>query len=125
MLSVFEDFGRVLAFGMAEDAVAVVEVAVQLHVAERDEAIEPGVGHRLHDLVEALALDALLQSPALMRYDLWICPAAHDDHVARLLHLLRALGRKAEERRPIRDGPDEVEPGSRGVGVKGGAVHAG
>ena len=50
VFGVFEDFGRGLAFGMAEDSVAVVEVAVQIHVAEGDEAVEPGVGHRLHDL---------------------------------------------------------------------------
>ena len=104
---------------------AVIEAAVQFQVTERDEAVEPGVGHRLHDLVEALALDAGLQRPALLRHDFRERPAADDDHVARLLHRFGALGRETEERRPIRDGPDEVEPGLRGVGFEGGAVHWG
>ena len=58
-----EDLGPALAFGMAQDPVAVVEVAVQLHVADGDEAVEPGVGDGLHGRLEAVGLDALDQSP--------------------------------------------------------------
>ena len=59
-----EDLRPALAVGMAQDAVAVVEVAMQLHVANGDEAVEPGVGDGLHGGVEAVGLNALDQSPA-------------------------------------------------------------
>ena len=63
MLGVFEDLrASVLPFGMAQDAVAVVEVAVQLHEANRHKPVEPGVGHRLHRLLEALLLRCVLPS---------------------------------------------------------------
>ena len=61
VLGVFEDFRRRLAFGVAQDPVAVVQVAVQFHEADGDEPVEPGVGHRLHRLPEAVLLDPLLQ----------------------------------------------------------------
>ena len=40
--------GVVPSFGMAQDPEAVVEVAVQFHVPDGDQAVEPCVGHRLH-----------------------------------------------------------------------------
>ena len=57
VLGVFEDLRGGLAFGVAQHPVAVVEVAVQLHVADGDEAVEPGVGHRLHRLRRSRGLE--------------------------------------------------------------------
>ena len=54
-----EDLGASQAFGMAQDPVAVIEVAVQLHVADGYEAVEPGVGDGLHCGFEAVSLNAL------------------------------------------------------------------
>ena len=48
---------------MTEDTVAVIEVAVQLHVADGHEAVEPGVGHGFHGGIEAMrphSLDELV-----------------------------------------------------------------
>ena len=61
MLGVFEDFRRRLAFGMAQDPVAVVEVAVQFHEPDGDQPVEPCVGQRLHRLLEAVPLDAVFE----------------------------------------------------------------
>ena len=55
--SMVEDFGMRLPFRMAQDPVAVIEVAVELHVADGDKAIKPGIGHRLHCLLKALILN--------------------------------------------------------------------
>ena len=54
-----EDLGAAFSLRVAQDAVAVVEVAVQLHVANGGEAVEPGVGDGFHGGVEAVELDAL------------------------------------------------------------------
>ena len=64
MLGVFEDFRRRLAFGVAQDPVAVVEVAVQFHVPDGDQPVEPCVGQGLHRLLEAVPLDPLLELPS-------------------------------------------------------------
>ena len=50
-----------LPFGMAQHPVAVVQVAVKFHEPDGDQPVEPRVGHRLHDLLEALPLDPLFQ----------------------------------------------------------------
>ena len=52
--SVIEDFRLFLTVGMAQDAVTVVQVAMQFHVTYGCEAVKPRIGHRLHGLLEAL-----------------------------------------------------------------------
>ena len=61
MLGVFENLGDRLTFGVAEYPVAVVQVAVQFHEPDGDEAIEPSVGQRLHGLLKAVLPETLLQ----------------------------------------------------------------
>ena len=58
VFGVLEDFRQRSALRMAEHPVAVIKVAiVQLHEAQRYEAVEPGVGHGLHGRAEAVTLD--------------------------------------------------------------------
>ena len=49
----------------AERPVAVAQVVVQLHVAQRGKAVEPGVGHGFHGVGKAVFADALNQLVAL------------------------------------------------------------
>ena len=55
--SVVEDFRLFRIFGMAQDTVTVVQVAMQFHVTYSCKAVEPRIGHRLHGLLEALYPD--------------------------------------------------------------------
>ena len=58
VFSVLEYFRQSSALRVAQDAVAMVQVAiVKLHEAQGDEAVEPDVGHGLHGGTEAIALD--------------------------------------------------------------------
>ncbi len=66
--------------------VAVIQIAVQLHAAEGDEAVEPDIGHRLNDLIETLARDAELDRPSLTAHDSGKRPAADQDDILCLLH---------------------------------------
>jgi hypothetical protein len=62
-----DDF-RQTAFAARQHTVAVVEVVVDLHVAQRGETVEPGVGDRLHGLRKAVLLHALDQAFALFMH---------------------------------------------------------
>ncbi len=115
MLGVFHDLGRGFAFGVAQHPVAVVEVAVQLHEPDGHEPVEPGVGHRLHDLLEAMPLDPLFQLLPL---------AGHGAGNGRPPMMATSpfsvtgsifVGGQSIERRSIRDRLDEVAAGLRGV----------
>ena len=87
-----EDLGAALAFGVAQDPVAVVEVAVELHVADGQEAVEPGVGDSLHRLVEAGASDPLLEAPPLLGHRKRKGLAADQSHIAFLDDRVDAIG---------------------------------
>jgi hypothetical protein len=71
---------------LLERAVAVAEIVVQLHEAQRGKAVEPGVGHRLQGVGKAVALDAAHEAFALLA-DLG-GPFAPGDHH----HVALALG---------------------------------
>ena len=80
---VVEDFGAALAFGMTQDAVAVFEVAVELHVADGDQAVEPGVGDGLHGLRRSRVLRCACQELlARAVRALWKRAAADEHDVA-------------------------------------------
>ncbi|EME68574.1 hypothetical protein H261_17768 [Paramagnetospirillum caucaseum] len=57
VLGMFDDFRRCLAFRMAQNSVAMVEVAVDLHIADGGKAVEPRVGGFLHHLLEPTVFD--------------------------------------------------------------------
>ena len=82
MLGLFEDFRRRLAFGVAQDPVAVVQVAVQFHEPDGDQPVEPCVGHRLHRLREAMPLDAVFELLPLLGDGTRMLPPADHRHVA-------------------------------------------
>ena len=46
---------------MAQYPVAVIKIAMQLHVPDGDQAVEPGVGDRVHGLREAVLGNPLFQ----------------------------------------------------------------
>jgi hypothetical protein len=123
VFGVFDDFGRGAAVRIAEHPVAVVQVAVQFHVADGDEAVEPGVGHRFHRLLESMECDPLLQSFPFGSHRLGECPPADHGHVVLLGHRLDLLLGQAVECRSIRDHLDEFTSSQRGVGFQFVAVH--
>jgi hypothetical protein len=51
--------------GAGQRPVAVAQVVVQLHVAQRGKAVEPGVGHGFHGVDKAVFADALDELVAL------------------------------------------------------------
>ena len=71
---------------MAQHPVAVVQVAVQLHEADRGEAVEPGVGRGLHDLLEALLRDSFFELLALGSDGLRVGLPLDDDQLPFLPH---------------------------------------
>ena len=65
LIDVVKDLRLGVAGGLvgrvAEHTVAVVQKAVQLHVADSHQPVEPGVGHGVHDLGEALIFNTSLK----------------------------------------------------------------
>ena len=100
-----------------------VQVAVQLHEADRHEAVEPGVGGGLHDLLKALLRDALGELCALGTDRLRVGLPLDEDQLALLPHGGGALGGETELRGTARDGGDEVAPGPGGVGLELAGFH--
>ena len=123
MLGVFEDFRRRLAFGMAQDPVAVVQVAVQFHEPDGDQPVEPCVGHRLHRLLEAVLLDALFELLPLLGDGTGMLSAADHGHVAPFHDRLGLLGRQPVEGSTIRHRLDEIPASLRSIVLQLGAVH--
>ncbi|EXI74945.1 MAG: hypothetical protein AW10_04222 [Candidatus Accumulibacter appositus] len=62
-----------------------VQIVVDLHVAQRGKTIEPGVGHRLDGVRKAVLVDALNQAIALLMHLAGPCLPGDDDDVALLL----------------------------------------
>jgi hypothetical protein len=99
---------------LLESAVAVAEIVVQLHEAQRGKAVEPGVGHRLQGVGKAVALDAAHEAFALLA-DL----AGHSRPAMITTSPLRSAGRasncrrfrEAEQVGALGDGGDEVLAG--------------
>ena len=122
---VVEDLRAALACGMAQHPVAVVEIAVQLHVADGHEAVEPGVGDGLHGGVEAVGVNPLNQTAAGLGNGRREGLAADDQHIPLHLGRLGALGADAEPGRLRADRDDEGTAGCGGVGLEGRDVHGG
>ena len=123
MLGVFEDFGRRLAFGVAQDPVAVVEVAVQFHEPDGDQPVEPRIGHRLHDRLEASLLDMPFQTFAFFRHMAGKGLTADQCHVALFGDRLNMLLGQAVVCRPVCNGCDEVTACLRSVLFQLVAIH--
>ena len=114
------------AIAAAQYPVAVVQQLVQLHVAQRSKAVEPGVGHLLHGLrkpIRPMPGDAGQQGIAL-RGDLGrpLHPV-NDRHAAADRGGHHPICRDAQQRRPGGDGGNEVFAGLWGVGLEVGFVH--
>ena len=82
---VIQDLGTAWALGVAQDTVPVVQVPVELHVADGHEAVEPGVGHGFHGRLEPLGLYPLHELLAGRGHGRGKSLARHEQHVA--LHL--------------------------------------
>ena len=101
-----EDLRQAPPVRVAQHPVAVVQVAVQLHVADGDEAVEPGVGHGLHDLLEALLLDPLFQLAGACAATVTGKGLAADQrHVALLDDRLDVFGRSVQS--PLAPSPPQ------------------
>ncbi len=96
---------------------------MDLHVPDGHEAVEPGVGRRLHDPPETILLDALEQLFSLGSDLLRIGLACDDGDVAFDRHRRRPALRQTEECRTVRDSRDEVPASLRGVGLELTRVH--
>ena len=59
------NMAHVVAFGVAQDSVAAVQIAMQFHITNGGQAVEPSVGNSFHGLLKTLALDRLFQLAAL------------------------------------------------------------
>jgi len=90
---------------------------VQLHEADGGEAVEPGVGRGLHDLLEALLLDPCGERLTLGDNSLRVRLPLDDDELALLPHGRGAPCGEAELRGPAGYGGDEVLPGLGSVGL--------
>ena len=120
---VLKDLRLVLALGMTQNAVAMVQVVVQLHVTYGCKAVEPRIGHRLHDLLEAVAPDLFFQKLARFRHIAGegVCP--DQGHIALLHNRLNAFGGQAVKRRPVGYRRDEIAPCFLGIGFECVAMH--
>lgn len=106
---------------------AMAQVVMQLHVAQRGKAVEPGVGHGFKRLGKTVFADALDQLVALtVNLDR---PGLAGNQGGVALRLARGnldlavVVRQAQQVGSGRDGGDEVFAGLRGVGLEFGFVH--
>ena len=114
----------VLSLRMTQNAVAVVQVTVQLHVTYGCEAVEPRIGHFLHDLLEAVVPDPFFQALARFRHlaGKGMCP--DQGYIALLYNRFNAFGSQAVKRRSPGYGRDKIAPRLLGVGFELFAIHA-
>lgn len=113
----------VAAIGMAQHAVAVVQITVQFHVANRDQPVEPGVGQRLHHHREAPLGDARPQPCALLGDARRVGLPVDEQDIALLFHRARMRRIQPQQFRLARDGDDEVLAGFGGVGFEVRSIH--
>ena len=129
LINVIEDLGLGVAGGLvgrvAEHPVAVVQKAVQLHVADGHQTVEPGVGHGIHHLGKAVVFDAGLKLTAQPRPIGGIRLAVNQQHVPGLLHRGRPRRVQPQPLGALGDGGDEVLAGLGGVFLECGFVHSG
>ena len=113
----------VLSLGMTQNAVAVVQVTVQLHVTYGCEAVEPRIGHYLHDLLEAVSPDPFFQALARVRHIAGEGLCADYGHIALLYNRLNVFGSQAIKRRSLGYRRDEIAPCFLGIGFECVAIH--
>ena len=118
-----QDLGVWLAVGMAQDAVAVAQVTVEFHVTYGCEAVEPRIGHRLHNLPEAGAPDLFFQTLARFRHSAGEGVRANHGHIALFYNLFHASCSQAVRRRPCGHRRDEIAPRFLGIDFKCVAIH--
>ena len=111
------------AFGVTQHTVAVIQVAVQLHVTYGCEAVEPRIGHRLHDLREAVTPDLFFQTLARLGHVAGKRAFPDHGHIALRDNRLNALGSQAVQRRPVGYRRDKIAPCLLGIGFEGVAIH--
>ena len=119
-----QDLGNSGAGAIAQDPVAVLQVIMQLHVAQGHKAVEPGVGHGLHDLLEPLPADALLQFAPELANLLGESLATDDGHITLDLQRLDMVPHQSEQARFIGHRLDEFPPRLRGIGFDFSCVHS-
>ena len=103
-----EDLGARLTLGVAQDPVAVVQVAVELHVPDSHEAVEPGVGDGLHGLVKTMGLDANQECFTRLNGSLGECMPPYNQHITLHDRGCTACSRNAQLGSLSGDGFDEV-----------------
>ena len=114
--SMLKDLWLVLALGMTQNAVAVVQVTVQLHVTYGCEAVEPRIGHRLHDPLEAIAPDLFFQTLTRDGHIAGKGAGPDQGHIALLYNRLNAFGGQAVKCRSGVYRCDEIAPCFLGIG---------
>jgi hypothetical protein len=122
LAGVAQDLGQA-AVTAGQHAPAVAQVVVDLHVAQRREAVEPGVGHLVHGLLEAMPLDAGDEFVALAGHLGGPLAAVDQGHVAPHFGWHHAGGRDAQHVGALGHGLDEVQPRLGGVALEVGLVH--
>jgi hypothetical protein len=124
VLGLFENLrNRLRRIRMAQYPVAVVKIAVQLHIPDGDQAVEPGVSDRLYGLPEAVLGNPFFQSLTFGRNSARKGAASDDGHVAVLGDGLNLLLSQTIEGGAVYDGLNEIPASLRGVGLEFGAVH--
>ena len=121
-----QDVGQA-ACGAGQRPVAVAQVIVQLHEAQRSKAVEPGVGDGFQGLGKAVFVDAGNQVLPLAMHFGRPGLAGDDGDVALRLaggdFKLASFFRQAQQVGSGRNGGDKVFAGLRGVGLEFGFVH--
>ena len=94
-----------------DDPKAVVEVAVNLHEPQGGKAVEPRIGHFLHNTPEASLRDLVNQPVAALHIGGRECLPGNDGDVALLFGRLDMLVGNTEPVRPVGDGLNKVLTG--------------
>ena len=111
------------ACSMAEHAAAVIQEAVQLHVPQGDEPVEPRIGHLLHHLRKAFPLDLLRKTRPNGRRGMREGARADHGCIATPGGMRCALGIQTIERGTAGDRVDKFPSRLLGVGFEGAVVH--
>src|ERR1035441_311084 len=108
MLRLIDDFRRWVTFGVAQYSVAVFQVCVQFHESNCNQAIEPGIGHSLHGVLETMLFDAGFELISLLQDSTRMFPPSDNRHIAQFYDRLDLRGRESIKSSAIRHRLDEV-----------------
>ncbi len=125
VFGVLEDLRRLLTVRMGQNPVAMVEVSVDFHETNGDEAVEPRVGHCLHGLLEPIPFDACLKLFALVSNRARIVAPSDNRHVTADDSRLDFRGGQPIKCRAVFHRLDEIAASFRSVCLELVAVHAG